>query len=217
MLRAGTSQHSVPLSENVFILYQSSFLASILHRRRSQVVWTCAWRHNKSGLETIHHPATSPSRSDTQHLGLMPHSTLPEPPTEVSITNAKASLTSSQKELEELTQKIERAEAALQQIVADSRCAINEMLEERSVLEEQVQHTRAYISPIRRLPTDLLREVFMKNFEDYPCCAWVLAAVCTMWRRLALCTPRLWTKVSLIASKYGRWWLSQGFPCRFAL
>jgi hypothetical protein len=51
------------------------------------------------------------------------------------------------------------------------------------------------MSPIRRLPSELLRHIFMMNFDEYPCCAWILSSVCLQWRRLALSMPKLWSKV----------------------
>jgi hypothetical protein len=119
----------------------------------------------------------------------------PEPPTRAALVDARRALDEIRSSVHELSVKIERAEAALAQIVTDSKITINQMQEERGCLEEQVIHTMAYLSPIRRLPIDLLRDIFMWSFEDYSCQAWILAAVCSSWRRLALRMPRIWSKV----------------------
>jgi len=109
--------------------------------------------------------------------------------------------------LADLDRKIEAAEAQLAQIVADSRCSIKQFQRERAALEEKISRTLAYVSPIRRLPAELLRLIFMMNFDEYPCCAWILSSVCSQWRRLALSMPKLWSKV---------WYLSQSaFPPYF--
>jgi hypothetical protein len=79
--------------------------------------------------------------------------------------------------------------------VADSRCTIKQLQRERAALEEKISRTLAYVSPIRRLPAELLRLIFMTNFDEYPCCAWILSSVCSQWRRLALSMPKLWSKV----------------------
>ncbi|EGO29108.1 hypothetical protein SERLADRAFT_365133 [Serpula lacrymans var. lacrymans S7.9] len=97
----------------------------------------------------------------------------PEPPTRNTIAEARRELESRREQLAQLTDKIDAAEAALAQIVAESRCTIGEMQLERELLEEKVFHTMAYISPIRRLPNELLRQIFLFNFDDYPCCAWI--------------------------------------------
>lgn len=126
----------------------------------------------------------------------MPYFNLPEPPTETAFAEARRTLALARSSVSELTHKIDTAESALAQIVADSKCAINELVRERLAMEDQVFRTMAYLSPIRRLPNELLREIFLCHFEEYPVCAWGLAAVCTMWRRLALSMPRIWSKVS---------------------
>jgi F-box-like len=122
----------------------------------------------------------------------------PDPPTETTINDARRDLALQRDSLVTLSQKIDQAEGTLAQIIAESKCAISEMQRERSVLEDKMFHTKAYIAPIRRLPNELLRHIFMFNFEDYPCCAWVLAAVNSLWRRLALSVPKLWSKVCLL-------------------
>jgi hypothetical protein len=120
---------------------------------------------------------------------------LPEPPTEATLADARRVLQTQRQSLFEVNGKIDASESALAQIVADSRCAINEMLTERATLEDQIFHTMAYLSPIRRLPYELLRQIFLFNFDDYPCCAWVLCAVCVLWRKTALSMPKIWSKV----------------------
>jgi len=130
----------------------------------------------------------------------------PEPPTETALNNARRELDLQRGSLVSFSKKIEEAEVTLAQIIAESKCAINEMQRERSILEDKMSYTMAYLAPIRRLPDELVRHIFMFNFEDYPCCAWVLAAVSSLWRRLALSMPRLWSKVrSLSAMIY---WLN---------
>jgi F-box-like len=120
---------------------------------------------------------------------------LPEPPTETTLAEARRALDSHRQSLRRITDKIDASEADLAQIVADSQCAINRLQRERAALEDTIFQTMAYLSPIRRLPLELLRQIFLFNFEDYPCCAWVLSAVCSLWRKTALSMPRIWSKV----------------------
>ncbi|KAF9265446.1 hypothetical protein L218DRAFT_1075566 [Marasmius fiardii PR-910] len=120
----------------------------------------------------------------------------PDPPNLVSLSNAKLTLNEHLKSLEQLSSKINEAEAHLAQIVLEARCAINEMTREKSLIEEKVSRTQSYLAPIRRLPSELLSYVFNWCFQDHPCCAWILAAVCRKWRRLALNMPRIWSKVA---------------------
>jgi hypothetical protein len=118
-----------------------------------------------------------------------------EPPTASSLADARRILDESSASLGDLVHKIEAAEAQLAQIVAESHCAIKDLQREREALENKIARARAYMSPIRRLPNELLRHIFIMNFDEYPCCAWILSSVCSQWRRLALSMPRLWSKV----------------------
>lgn len=126
----------------------------------------------------------------------------PDPPTAETLADARRSLVTTRESVSQLTSKIDAAEASLAQLVKESKCAISEMETRRALLKNMEQKTLAYLSPIRRLPTELLRDVFLWNFEDYSCCAWVLAAVCSSWRRLSLSMPRIWSKVSHQSFRY---------------
>lgn len=125
---------------------------------------------------------------------LSPHFT--EPPTPDTLHHARLHLDATRTSMADLDSKIHDAEAALAQIIHDAKCAIAKMEAEKAKLSEEETRTKAYLSPIRRLPAELLREIFMWNFEEHASCAWVLSAVCPSWRRLALRTPKLWSKVS---------------------
>jgi hypothetical protein len=118
-----------------------------------------------------------------------------EPPTPSSLAHARRFLDETTTSRADLDRKIEAAEAQLAQIIADSRCAIEQLQREREALDDKISRARAYMSPIRRLPSELLRHIFMMNFGEYPCCAWILSSVCLQWRRLALSMPKLWSKV----------------------
>lgn len=118
-----------------------------------------------------------------------------DPPTVSSLEDARRDLEDSRKRVKKLTDSIQEAEEKLARLVRESRCTIQLMESERSEMEKRVEHTLAYLSPIRRLPRELLQEIFLFNFEDFPCCAWVLSSVCSVWRRIALSMPRIWSKV----------------------
>jgi F-box-like len=128
----------------------------------------------------------------------MPFLNFVDPPTKEALVNARRSLEATRASIEEITSKIDVAETTLAQLVRDSKFAINELEGQRTALEDQVSRTLAFLSPIRRLPMELLREIFVWSFEEHACSAWVLAAVCPSWRRLALRIPLIWSKVSLL-------------------
>ena len=124
----------------------------------------------------------------------------PEPPTCSALQDARRELQKQQAAVQSISERIQKAEDDLDRIVKASRSNIEEMRKERTALEDQVSHTKAYLSQIRRLPQELLGHIFMHIFEEYPCCAWVLASVCSVWRRQVLSMPRLWSKVRLALS-----------------
>lgn len=142
------------------------------------------------GLSALSSFSSTPATPTMDPLGY------PEPPTDSSVSEARRALQTQRQELSQLLERIASAEDALALIVSDSKRAIREMQLEQHALEEKVNHTQAYISPIRRLPRELLHHIFMFNFDNHPCCAWILASVCVPWRRLALSIPKLWSKVS---------------------
>ncbi|KAF8157136.1 hypothetical protein B0H34DRAFT_488382 [Crassisporium funariophilum] len=137
-----------------------------------------------------------------------------EPPTKETLADARRSLEVTRASVQELAGKIDAAEATLAEIIRESKYAISELEAQRSTLEDQESRTLAYLSPIRRLPTELLREIFMWSFEDHPCSAWVLAAVCPSWRRQALRIPLIWSKIRLCTTQHAsadtiRLWLER--------
>ncbi|KAF7350291.1 D-ser-dehydrat domain-containing protein [Mycena venus] len=140
-----------------------------------------------------------------------------EPPTASSLATARAVLADSLKNASSLSEKINAAQVALAQIVAEAEAEIEDMLREKHTLQETIEQTQAYLSPIRRLPGELLRELFMWCFEGHPCCAWVLSAVCTTWRQQALGIPRIWSKIRLFTNQSSspdtiRLWLERSGP-----
>ena len=119
-----------------------------------------------------------------------------EPPTQATLIDARRLLQQQDIAVNDLSNRISAAKDELDRIIQARRVAIQELEKERGAMQEQVSRTLAYLSPIRRLPQELLGYVFTFIFDDYPCCAWVLAAVCSMWRRQVLSMPKLWSKVS---------------------
>ncbi|KAK0445137.1 hypothetical protein EV421DRAFT_1890378 [Armillaria borealis] len=124
----------------------------------------------------------------------------PNPPTMSSLSDARSSLETSIRSQEALATEISDAEANLAKVIQEAQCRIDALRREKTQLDEQILATQAYISPMRRLPIELLRDVFYGCFEDHPCCAWVLASVCVDWRRLALAMPRIWAKIRLVTT-----------------
>ena len=138
-----------------------------------------------------HHPPTSRARQMSNSAKMQ----RPEPPTAGSRAEAQAQIESNKKKIQSMSETIASTEDKLAQIINEYRCAIRALHKSKQELEEEVSLSLAYISPIRTLPHELLRHIFLLNFEDQPCCAWGVAAVCSLWRRLVLGMPRMWSKV----------------------
>ena len=122
-----------------------------------------------------------------------------------SLAHARQRLHEQQASAAQLTTQISTAEEELERIVTESRRAIQHLEKEKAAIEDSIARTLAYLSPIRRLPQELLAQIFTFIFDEFPVCAWVLGKVCSLLRRQVLAIPRLWSKV--------RWTL----PFRMAL
>ncbi|KIJ51070.1 hypothetical protein M422DRAFT_159102 [Sphaerobolus stellatus SS14] len=120
-----------------------------------------------------------------------------ELPTASQLAEARQSLTNSEQALEDVSQKINDAEEELAAIIEVTRRKIDALNAEKTSLQEEIALTLAYVSPIRRLPSELLRAVFLIYFDHDPRCAWTLASVCSLWRRISLSMPKLWSKIRL--------------------
>ncbi|ESK89145.1 hypothetical protein Moror_5267 [Moniliophthora roreri MCA 2997] len=75
---------------------------------------------------------------------------------------------------------------------------------ERDELKKIIYHHKALLSPIQRIPRDVLAEIFIKCLPDdhFPSCNMndiplLLTVVCRSWRDLAFSTPRLWNKIHI--------------------
>lgn len=128
--------------------------------------------------------------------------TTPDVPSSSQLDEAKERLKLQQGESWVISRRISEAQATLAQIIADSKLAIRELEDEKQRMENDIEHTKAFLSPMRRLPDDILQLLFWFEFEAAPCCAWALSAVCSRWRRIILNMPRMWSKVSSIMLSY---------------
>ncbi|KAL1682326.1 hypothetical protein EV122DRAFT_203764 [Schizophyllum commune] len=82
---------------------------------------------------------------------------------------------------------------------------IQYLFNQRRAIHMQLQAHVSLLSARRRLPLELLSEIFLlavpDDWEEQPAGRRVLnfACVCALWRSLALSTPRLWTTLRFIA------------------
>ncbi|KAJ7719186.1 hypothetical protein DFH07DRAFT_859518, partial [Mycena maculata] len=81
---------------------------------------------------------------------------------------------------------------------------IDELTKKRAALAEFITAHLALVSPVRRLPADIMQEIFVACLpsgqnsviaeHDAPL---LLCHVCQAWRNLALSTPRLWASLHI--------------------
>ncbi|KAH6908736.1 hypothetical protein BKA70DRAFT_1426627 [Coprinopsis sp. MPI-PUGE-AT-0042] len=147
------------------------------------------------------HPSTSSARTQAfMSRSAATHQPFPDPPTKETLASARRLLENKRVCIHSISAEIARAEQALAELLRDARHRINEMEVERARMVDEEQHTLAYLSPLRRLPQELVREIFMWCFEEHACAAWILSAVCSSWRAQALRMPLLWSKIRLVTT-----------------
>ncbi|KAJ7698995.1 hypothetical protein B0H17DRAFT_926902, partial [Mycena rosella] len=83
--------------------------------------------------------------------------------------------------------------------ISKLQVALDRMKEERSRLGAYVEGHRALISLARRLPLDIIQEIFLACIPTHCNCFMsateapvLLGRICSSWRSISLSTPRLW-------------------------
>ncbi|KAJ7796600.1 hypothetical protein B0H14DRAFT_3887487 [Mycena olivaceomarginata] len=89
--------------------------------------------------------------------------------------------------------------------IAELQKAIDKLVEERDGLEVYVDAHKALISPARRLPLDIIQEIFVACIPKHRNCVMsaseapvLLGRICSSWRALSLTTPRLWASLHIV-------------------
>ncbi|KAJ7252115.1 hypothetical protein B0H12DRAFT_1018260, partial [Mycena haematopus] len=85
------------------------------------------------------------------------------------------------------------------------RKALDKLTEERDALGVYVAAHRALLSPLRRLPLDIIEEIFMACLPTHRNCVMsaaeapvILGRICSSWRTISLSTPRLWSRLHIV-------------------
>ncbi|KAF7376700.1 hypothetical protein MSAN_00087000 [Mycena sanguinolenta] len=88
--------------------------------------------------------------------------------------------------------------------IADLQETIDKLTEERTALGTYVDAHKALLSPVRRIPLDILQEIFVACLPTHQNCAMtaseppiLLGRVCSAWRTLSFLNPRLWTRLHI--------------------
>ncbi|KAJ6561763.1 hypothetical protein B0H19DRAFT_87464 [Mycena capillaripes] len=116
-------------------------------------------------------------------------------PTDADCERIRELLVGPRKEVADLAAEIERLQTL-----------INQLSEKRDHLNDFIDPHLALISPTRRLPEDVVTEIFtaclpadrnaIMSSAEAPL---LLCHVCREWRNLAISTPRLWASLHIIA------------------
>ncbi|KAG9055338.1 hypothetical protein FS842_002487 [Serendipita sp. 407] len=139
-------------------------------------------------FEGTENSVTSADEADLECLPvtLGPDEKLVPLPTPVQITEAKRFIT------EQTNRCASIRSEYLEQLKALIRIQERLLASQKLLLERQ-----ATISPIRRLPQEVLSMVFLIHTTENRQSNWTLMHVCRAWRFAALTTPALWTRIQL--------------------
>ncbi|KAJ7846347.1 hypothetical protein B0H14DRAFT_3454434 [Mycena olivaceomarginata] len=103
--------------------------------------------------------------------------------------------------LVEPCQKLKR----LDDEIAVLQTALDKLIEERDAVSAFVDAHKALASPFRRLPVDIIEELFMACLPTHRNCVMsateapvILGRICRSWRRTAFGTPRLWARLHVV-------------------
>ena len=92
------------------------------------------------------------------------------------------------------------------------QAALEEMKRQRDELSQYIDHYHALTSPIRRLPKEILLEIFVhclpKEHNAYMSsheAPLLLGRICSSWRSISLSAPRLWTTIHVPVPRTDRY------------
>jgi len=90
----------------------------------------------------------------------------------------------------------------------DTETAILGIEKNISALEHENNYAISLLAPIRRLPAEMLYEIFMVAIMECGCSALHLTHVCRSWRLVLLSMSRVWSKI-----KIGTWTSTEKIEC----
>ncbi|KAJ7810026.1 hypothetical protein B0H14DRAFT_2379374 [Mycena olivaceomarginata] len=93
----------------------------------------------------------------------------------------------------------------LDKMIADLQKTIDKLVEERDDLGIYVDAHKALISPARRVPLDIVQEIFVACLPTHRNCVMsaseapvLLGRICSSWRAISFSTPRLWARIHIV-------------------
>ncbi|KAJ7037459.1 hypothetical protein C8F04DRAFT_1393670 [Mycena alexandri] len=92
--------------------------------------------------------------------------------------------------------------------IAELQKTIDKLTQERDSVSTYVEAHKALISPFRRLPLDIIQEIFIACLPTHRNCVMsaveapvLLGRICSLWRTVSLSTPRLWARLHIAEPK----------------
>ncbi|KAJ6498731.1 hypothetical protein C8R45DRAFT_925472 [Mycena sanguinolenta] len=94
---------------------------------------------------------------------------------------------------------------SLDEEIAFLRQALDQLAEERDNLSTYVEAHQALLSPVRRLPLDIIGAIFMACLPTHRNCVMsaqeapvLLGRICSLWRAISLSMPQLWSRLHIV-------------------
>ncbi|KAJ7062351.1 hypothetical protein C8F01DRAFT_128353 [Mycena amicta] len=111
-------------------------------------------------------------------------------------------------EVHEINALLIEPSAQLRQLdnkIGELRKAMEELVVERNRVAEYVDAHKTLISPMRRIPIDVLQEIFVACLATERNCIMsaseapiLLGRICSSWRAISMSTPRLWASLHIV-------------------
>ncbi|CUA77283.1 hypothetical protein RSOLAG22IIIB_06625 [Rhizoctonia solani] len=120
--------------------------------------------------------------------------TLPDAATRATMGST---IKQSESTIDAMNEKINMLEIALAKLIAETKSQVESLADQKRALETGVASAKGYLAPVRKLPADILSDIFMMLLENDPLAPWTLSAVNRQWRTTALTTPRLWSRIRI--------------------
>ncbi|KAF7376627.1 F-box domain-containing protein [Mycena sanguinolenta] len=107
--------------------------------------------------------------------------------------------------------------------IAVLRQALDKLTAERDALGAYVDAHKALLSPVRRLPLDIIELIFMACLPMHRNCVMsaqeapvLLGRICSAWRAISLSTPQLWSRVHIVEPTPSNSVTSEGYSAKVA-
>ncbi|KAF8734893.1 hypothetical protein RHS02_06719, partial [Rhizoctonia solani] len=116
-------------------------------------------------------------------------------PSKAQVSEARLTIDHCEQELNTISCQIAAEESRVVKLIKEAHERLAALQAKKNIQQKRIENARAMLSPIRSMPPELLGNVFIYAFEADPLVAWRLAAVCSAWRRQALSTCHIWTRL----------------------